>query len=1241
MLAILIIIVSIAVAYVLYNKNKKNWSKPILNLKKKNTRRIKNKLAFPSNTNNNTLQRKQAPTYFVTKPSNSVGTNARAVAPVGKPSAGKDIGTGPRPVDVGIGPRPVDVGIGPRPVDVGIGPRPVDRASVGSQTNAAPPPLEQPTSAPDTINVNELPSLDKFIELNNNHVILKNPSEFKNTLQAEIKEKTSSDDNLSPIVGSIITLLLSISEDPKGTINFSQNPPSILTNVPADRIAKATERFDSEGHTEKIEKTLENFATTKNLEGYQSVLQSALKYVEDYINIYIEPGMTVRSIVNIYEPNPSSPSKLPFIINHDTIESDQKKYGRFNKVLQTKERDIYNIDYDAAQIKDGKHMVYAGYGYSGSGKTYTLLDSKNGVLKRLTDKLGYEGSFRNLSFQFVEIYKELDAKYRIVKDGSYRNYFLNNEKIDSEISEQPKSVTFDNVESLNAFIIELNENYRKNWKNYESEDGVRRPRVRSTPNNPQSSRAHLIINVIDANNKTLFTILDMGGSEDVEAIKKLYYESKQIRPAKNQFRNDFVKSLEELEDLEKSQLEQINGGIIQKYSTEKPDIIALISPQKKNDFKKLSTLLDIDYKTNLSDTIDESIRPEPWKDVFEDNSEFTQFLIHDEKVVNFIGAFSVIDSLLDVAFEQGRNPDQKKVFHAQVRVLNRIIEKFNDLEGISLIMVEPIHENMKNKDKTNMKPQDVEFINPVSSYGSYVSKKLKRTRDEFNKAKKRLKILEKKENNMKEDELKKARETYSAAEGKFSKVNKTLTNIKQEYILSRLKNSYVYSQLEKSIQDQIPKFLQHLRATFPGENSISDKYSWFKKDIIRRYHTPLEQQGNYINRSIKEFQKFSLGVSKKQLAENNEFSKVLGMNESSVNEVKIVIFTCIKHEDYKDQTKKDALDQSIKSSLEFAHCVNPLKSVENDYHVCLQVQESVRDLLKNLEGENYSEFLEDSTALLLVILYHIDIFIFSDEIFTNKRRQTTRQRTILKVPCFDTGNKQFIMIKLSEEHFESLTYKGKKTFNYDEDDDDLQKILKELTTLCSDSKQPPGKITQIFDMLEPVYTLGDGTCLLHSYLYLTDQSYNKEQNKGLIAANFRRELHKKLSGDVVLQDTFDTWIKNRFIPDDRFIPDIQRGSGSPQIALSKRSVESLQRLGMFNLVKAIRYKYYEQNRSKFQHDVLLTDRIATLALTIVLLTLTEDAVALGVMFDQIVCTSLSNYNNDRNMLLLPTYLPFI
>ena len=987
MLAILIIIVSIAVAYVFYNKNKKNWSKPISKFKK-NARKINDKVAFPSNTNNNTLQRKQAPTYFVNKTTNSV--DARAVAPVGKPSAGKDIGTGPRPVDVGIGPRPVD------------------RASVGSQTNAAPPPLEQPTSAPDTINVNELPSLDKLIELNNNHVILKNPSEFKNTLQAEIKEKTSSDDNLSPIVESIITLLLSISEDPTGTINFSQNPPSILTNVPADRIARATERFDSEGHTEKIEKTLENFATTKNLEGYQSVLQSALKYVEDYVNIYIEPEMTVRSIVNIYEPNPSSPSKLPFSIDQNTIKNDQEKYGRFNKVLQTKKSEIYNIHYDAAQIKDGKHMVYAGYGYSGSGKTYTLLDSKNGVLKRLTDKLGYDGSFRKLSFQFVEIYKELDAKYRIVKDGSYRNYFLNNEKIDSEISEQPKSVTFDNVESLNAFIIKLNEEYRTNWENYDDfNDGVRRPRVRITPNNPKSSRAHLIINVIDANKKPLFTILDMGGSEDVEAIKKLYYESKRIQPARILFTKHFHETLSELNKLQDSQVKTTNMMNISKFDNNVMNLLSHSEATKKT-FNSFSSFLETNYQEE-TDIVSESIKADEWTKVIDVNEEkYADFFVHDEHVVHYIHAYSLIEQLLNVKFKP-RNQRQK-VFHAHVRILNKIIEKVNKLEEISLPLVDPIHSSKRGADwKKNPNLNQDNFIGHTS-YGDYVSKKSEKS-----------------------------------------------TQIDIHKIL---KDGLAYHALNTELQENIPEFITYIKTRFhSGDERIDSKFDMFKKDIIRRYHTPLEQQGNYINRSIKQFQKFSLGVSKKQLAKNNDFSKVLGINGSSVDEVKIVIFTCIKHEDYKDQTKKDALDQSIKSSLEFAHCVNPLKSVENDYHVCLQVQESV---------------------------------------------------------------------------------------------------------------------------------------------------------------------------------------ENRFIPEFN-----QNGSGSPQIALSqialsKRSVESLQRLGMFNLVKAIRYKYYEQNRSKFQHDiVLLTDRIATLALTIVLLTLTEDAVALGVMFDQIVCTSLLNYKNDRKMLLLPVYLPFI
>ncbi len=982
MIALIIIIVSIVVAYVLYNKKKRSVSNS------KNTRRIGNKSALPKLYVSKTSQRKQAPTYSVTKTSNSVGTHAREVASVETPSAGKDVGTGTHPVDVGTGTTPVGVGTIPdrEPKNT--------RASVGVQTAAPvePAPVEPPPSPPDIINVNELPSVNDLIKLEGSHVILTNPSKFKEDLQAKIKEAKTSEDNLSPIVESIITLLLSISEYPTGTINFSQTPPSIMTNVPADRIARATERFDSKGHTENIKRTLENFATTENLEGYKSVLQSASKYVEDYINIYIEPEMTVRSIVNIYEPKPS---KLPFIIDHDTIKNDQKKYGRFNTVLQTKESDIYNIDYDAAQIKDGKHIVYAGYGYSGSGKTYTLLDSDNGVLKRLTDKLGYDGSFRNLSFQFLEIYNELDEKYRLVKGGLYRNYFLS--EIDSKVISdnlfegvQPKSIEFDNAKSLNDFITRLNEEYRTNWENYdEFNDGVRRPRVRITPNNPKSSRAHLIINVIDANDEPLFTILDMGGSEDVEAIKKLYYESKRIQPARILFTKDFHEILSELNNLQNSQVKKTNMRQISKFDN---NVIKLLSDSEKATKKikhVLTSFLDTNYLEE-TDIVNESIKANQWKEVIDKNEKFTEFFVHDEHVVHYIHAFSLVEQLLNVKFKP-RNQRQE-VFHAHVRILNKIIEKVNKLEEITLPLVDPIHSDWDENRKLN---QD-NFIKH-SSYRDYVSQK-----------------------------------------------------IKQFDIHKILKDGLAHKALNEELRNKLPHFITYLKTRLhPGDERIDSKFDMFKKDIIRRYHTPLEQQGNYINRSIKQFQEFSLGVSKKQLAKNNDFSKVLGINESSVNksEVKLVIFTCIKHEDYEDETKKDALDQSIKRSLEFAHCVNPLKSVEKDYHVCLQ---------------------------------------------------------------------------------ESVT--------------DIQKA----------------------------------------------------------------------------------------------------GRGSPQIALSKRSVESLQRLGMFNLVKAIRYKYYEQNRSKFQHDiVLLTDRIATLALTIVLLTLTEDAVALGVMFDQIVCTSLLNYNNDRKMLLLPVYLPFI
>ena len=95
----------------------------------------------------------------------------------------------------------------------------------------------------------------------------------------------------------------------------------------------------------------------------------------------------------------------------------------------------------------------------------------------------------------------------------------------------------------------------------------------------------------------------------------------------------------------------------------------------------------------------------------------------------------------------------------------------------------------------------------------------------------------------------------------------------------------------------------------------------------------------------------------------------------------------------------------------------------------------------------------------------------------------------------------------------------------------------------------------------------------------------------------------------------------------------------PQIKLSPKSVERIQKFGIFNIVKAIRWKYYSQNRSKLLTDVVSIDRIVTLIITIALLALEEDATAYGIVVDQIMSSAL--YVKDDRFMLLPYYLPFL
>ena len=1169
MIALIIIIVSIVVAYVLYNKNKKSVSKS------KNTRRISNKSTLPKIYVSKTSQRKRAPTYSVTKTSNSVGTHAREVASVGTPSAGKDVGTGTRPVDVGTGTRPVDVGTIPdrEPKNAS--------ASVGVQTTAPVEPVQPPPSAPDIIDVDKLPSLDTLLMFADD-VILKTPTNFENKLNSII----SQDNDLSPIIQQITGRLSSVSVDTNNIVNFGSKL-SPLKDVPDERINQARKQFNTDAHMNDIKQSLEDFKQNKNLQNYKSVLQSVLKYVEDYINIFIEPEMTVRSIVNIYTPSDRAKSKNLSVENNN-ITLDEKKYGPFKQIIESGGKNSsnpYDVSFDSGQIQTNRQMIYAGYGYSGSGKTYTLLNTTDGVLKRLLDESSF--TFDDLTFEFVEIYGESNRD-EIREKITYYSYERQNGRDRPDIKQSEKSIIteFSNIEDLNIFIDELNI-YRADWKNYEKG----KPRIRHTPNNPNSSRAHLIINVRrrSESNQKLFSILDMGGSEDVDAIQKLYY-NKIVVPGSSEYIKKLDAAIVEIKKIHQSQIGTVKLGYIIKndYRLRPIEEEAINLTEK---FDTFNAFIQSDY----SDEETEHIIKDSWKEVLtkykpedDDNLQHINMFLN-ENTFDTIRVYHILSSIFNIKLDHS-NLFKKSL--VTVLMLNRVIHSVNEMENLQLPLLNPIKSDIKDA-QTNDLIKDA----TLSSLNKYLE----------------------------------IPETYSAFYAKNTSKWKQSGSNQENLILT-----LILGQDDAEIKN-FKNFIQYLQK-FPG--SIVEKYEKFKNQIIQTYHKPLREQGNYINESIVEFQKLSKDIKRKKLSESNgrifnTLRKTLQLDETTIQDSKLVIFTCMRmgHD-----------DETLQRSLQFAHCINPFKLEADGYFKCSR---DSRRLLSNLIGRHkdegqYTAYLDDDTALLLVILFEIDIFILDDNDNIND---------IVPIPIGQTDNKQFILIKRTKrgayEHYESLTYNGIRVFEYDRDNNNLQEYLKQIKetfTFDTNDSEAAGsrqqKIRQIFDMMETVETIGYGTCLLHAYLYLTNDEYFKQQNekdKIVIASDFRRKLHKKLSEEVQLQDRFDSWTSNRFNPVFKF----QKGSGSPQIALSKRSVESLQRLGMFNLVKAIRYKYYEQNRSKFQHDVLLTDRIATLALTIVLLALTEDAVALGVMFDQIVCTSLLNYKNDRKMLLLPVYLPFI
>lgn len=249
----------------------------------------------------------------------------------------------------------------------------------------------------------------------------------------------------------------------------------------------------------KINKDEVFFKDEKNINSIDSIMNILNYYTEDILydiyNKYEDVSGKSRVFIRLNNSKEN-------VSNGKSLIIDNKQYGEYYNVFEKKsnEQVFDGLKTTINQVISGYNIILFGYGYSGSGKTYTLLgnDNNEGILYKSIEHLSTD--ILNIDCKIHEIYGKIEPTNLGRINLSHNNYFQ--EKITNNFKHELKKILSDvNLQRINN------------------------GQVKFTTNNPLSSRGHLFIELVInfKNGKNgILSFIDMAGVEDPYDLSKMF-----------------------------------------------------------------------------------------------------------------------------------------------------------------------------------------------------------------------------------------------------------------------------------------------------------------------------------------------------------------------------------------------------------------------------------------------------------------------------------------------------------------------------------------------------------------------------------------------------------------------------------------------------------------------------------------------------------------------------------------------